>query len=421
MMRWPTVRLGDHVDMQTGFPFKSRDFLDNPKLGVRLLRGDNVGQGRLRWDGAKHWPLATSLGYHDFEVKVGDVILAMDRPWIEAGLKFARVEKADLPCLLVQRVAKLRGKSSLSTAYLHYVIGSPEFVGHVKSITTGVNVPHISGKDIKQFEFCLPPLPIQKRIASILGAYDDLIEVNRRRIAVLEEMARRLFDEWFVHFRFPGHESHEMVETDHGRLPKGWLIQPLQEIARINAHVVKPGTAPSEISYIDIASVSPGRVEIVQPMSFQDAPGRARRLVKDGSIIWSTVRPNRRSFALLLKPARNTVVSTGFVVLDAVTAPFSFLYLAVITDAFVGYLTNHATGSAYPAVTGSTFAAASLLLPPSDLLTEFDKMAEPLLRLGNSLSNANKSLSASRDLLLPRLISGDLPVSAAAAELEAAA
>lgn len=421
MTQWPEVQLGDHTDLFTGFPFKSAHFLDNPLEAVRLLRGDNVGQGLLRWDGAKHWSKDACADYAAFELREGDVILAMDRPWIEAGLKYASVRKSDLPCLLVQRVARLRGANGLTTEYLRYVIGSANFTDHVKSITTGVNVPHISGRDIKRFSFHLPPLPLQRRIASILGAYDDLIEVNRRRIAVLEEMARRLFDEWFVNFRFPGHESHEMVETDQGAAPKGWARRRLDTITNINGRTLRPADAPERIKYVDIASVSPGCVDQITDTLFADAPGRARRLVKDGSVIWSMVRPNRRSFAVILDPPENMVVSTGFAVLDAVEIPFTYLYLATTTDAFVGYLTGRATGSAYPAVTGTTFAEAMLLVPPSFLLEAFSRHAEPQIRLATHLREANVRLAASRDLLLPRLISGELSVATAERELEAAA
>jgi type I restriction enzyme S subunit len=237
--------LDDHVEFLTGFPFKSAQYLGNAREAVRLLRGDNVAQGVLRWEGAKYWPVAVRDDYSSFALAKDDVILAMDRPWIEAGLKWAWVRQSDLPCLLVQRVARLRGRNGLTTEYLRHVIGSPAFTDHVKSITTGVNVPHISGRDIKRFQFCLPEPVIQHRIASILGAYDDLIEVNRRRIAVMEEMARQLFDEWFVRFRFPGGGSTDLRQTSVGTIPGSWSVIRLGNACNLMQSDASRSDAPS--------------------------------------------------------------------------------------------------------------------------------------------------------------------------------
>lgn len=190
-----TVFLGDHVDLLTGYPFESAQYSDKCD-DVLLLRGDNIGQGWLRWDGAKRWSKEELKYYGQFLLQPGDVILAMDRPWIEAGLKWAYIGETDEKFLLVQRVARMRGTNGLLTDFLRYLIGSPAFTDHVLSITTGVNVPHISARDIKSFRFELPTIDIQRRIADILIAYDDLIEVNIRRIAILNEMARRIFDAW---------------------------------------------------------------------------------------------------------------------------------------------------------------------------------------------------------------------------------
>src|SRR5690554_4650030 len=228
---WREVQLGDHVDLLTGYPFKGKQFTQDDN-DIRLLRGDNVAQGFLRWNEAKRWSREEYEAYSSCHLQKGDVILAMDRPWISAGLKYAWIKDSDLPCLLVQRVARLRGTDGLLTDYLRYVIGSHDFTNHVLSITTGVNVPHISGRDIKAFRFKLPPEPVQERAVSILSAYDDLIENNTRRIEILEEMARRLYEEWFVHFRFPGHEEVSFKESELGEIPEGWEVTSVKPLIK---------------------------------------------------------------------------------------------------------------------------------------------------------------------------------------------
>ncbi len=253
-----------------------------------------------------------------------------------------------------------------------------------------------------------------------MSSYDDLIENNTRRVAILEEMARRIFEEWFVHFRAPGCEGLPLVESELGPIPKGWKALPLSEVAAVNPEQITPRNPPASINYIDIASVSPGSIDAVVPMDFSDAPGRARRIVRHGDVIWSTVRPNRRSFALVAHPLPDTIASTGFAVLRARDVPWAYLYCATTTQGFTDYLTNHATGSAYPAVKADDFEKAVILVPPRSVLADFAKLAEPAFSLGQTLRGQNRNLRAQRDLLLPKLISGEIEVADAAPMLEAA-
>jgi len=145
-----TVILGDEIDLLTGFPFESKKHSTNGH-DIKLLRGDNIVQGNLRWDDVKRWPLVEKSNYQLFELQTDDVVLAMDRPWIGVGLKYSAVSKHDLPCLLVQRTARMRGGKNLDTRYLKYVIGSPWFSKYIQKITTGSLVPHISSRQKKTF------------------------------------------------------------------------------------------------------------------------------------------------------------------------------------------------------------------------------------------------------------------------------
>ncbi|WP_316853375.1 restriction endonuclease subunit S [Ralstonia holmesii] len=311
-----------------------------------------------------------------------------------------------------------RNNDRLDVRFLYYAL-RPK-LAEFRSISTGAATKFLTLGILNETLLQIPPLKTQCRIAAILGAYDDLIEVNQRRIAMLEAMARGLFTEWFTRLRFPGHEDVAIEDTPNGPLPAGWMYDTLANVVAINAASLRPASAPAEIGYIDIASVSPGRIDTINRMSFSDAPGRARRRVRDGSILWSNVRPNRRSFALVLDPTPDIVASTGFTVLDARETTFAYLYQWVTTDEFVGYLVGNAQGAAYPAVTAATFERAIVLLPPSNLVARYTAFAEPMLRLADQLQKSNANLAAARDLLLPRLISGQLSVTQAKQELEAA-
>ncbi len=253
----------------------------------------------------------------------------------------------------------------------------------------------------------LPSPEVQKRIASILSTYDDLIENNTRRIEILEEMARRLYEEWFVQFRFPGHEG-LAFEND---VPQGWSRVRLDSVAVVNPEAISPKNAPDEIMYVDISSVSTRQVNKLQRLEFSEAPGRARRKVVSGDVVWSCVRPGLRSYALIIDPPPNTIVSTGFAVVRADSVPFSYLYQVLGSDQFVSYLDNHATGAAYPAVKASDFEAAEVVLPCKNLLAQFDGAVLPMLKMIHVLRLKNNNLQSQRDLLLPKLISGEIDIS----------
>jgi type I restriction enzyme S subunit len=292
--------------------------------------------------------------------------------------------------------------------FLYYYFSAPDTVQKIQNLAFSAGVPHINLEILRNFEVPLPPLPVQRRIAGILSAYDELIENNQRRIKILEEMARSLYREWFIHFRFPGHDKVKMVPSLLGPIPQGWEVKKLGEIADLNRAQINPRTAPDEVHYIDISSVSPGQIDAIITYPFAEAPGRARRIVQHGDILWSCVRPNRRSHALVMQPDLNTIASTGFAVLTATKVPFTFLYFATTTDDFVTFLANNATGAAYPAVTAKTFADAVLLVPPAPLLKKFGEASIPMAEQIHILQRQTQNLRRTRDLLLPRLLSGQI-------------
>jgi type I restriction enzyme S subunit len=401
---WKTAKLGDHCEVFSGYPFKSSGFTNNLD-DVALVKGENVGQGEILWSISKRWPREDTDDLDRFKLVPGDVVLAMDRPWIPAGLKFARIPESAPDALLVQRVARLRATDGLEQRFLPFVIGSPNFVAYVQNVGRGVGVPHISGGEIEGFTFSLPPKRVQLGIADVLSAYDELIENNRRRMGLLEEAARLLYREWFVRLRFPGHEHARITNG----IPEGWEKKRLDAIAEVNRATL-PSGYDGEIEYVDIASVVPGQIAETTTLAFQDAPSRARRIVQHGDVIWSCVRPNRRSHAVIWKPAENLIVSTGFAVITPKGAPSTFIYFATTTDAFVGYLDNHARGAAYPAVVAADFERAEILVPPKPLLELFDEFTEPTFSQMFNLRQQNQKLRAARDLLLPRLMSGEIAV-----------
>ena len=236
--------------------------------------------------------------------------------------------------------------------------------------------------------------------------YDKLIENNRRQIKLLEEAAQRLYKEWFVDLRFPGHETTPI----HNGIPEGWKRTTVGEIASVNAKSLKASELPRMISYIDLSCASKGHILSVSQYSAQDAPGRARRVARDGSIAWGMVRPSQQSYCLVRHPSPSTVLSTGFAVIDAQAVPFSFLYETLAQNSFVSYLVGLTNGSTYPAVKPEHFYNAEVVTPDEKTLSRFDAAVLPIL---NGIELREQQIVAARearDRLLPKLMSGEIEV-----------
>jgi len=198
---WKATTLGAEIDLLAGFAFKSAQYT-NDDDDIRLLRGDNIIQGCLRWDDVKRWPAVDTEEYERYQLEEGDVVLAMDRPWVKAGLKHATISADDLPCLLVQRTARLRGGANLDNRFLKLLIGSSDFISHILGVQTGIGVPHISGQQIKDFEFPLPPIADQRRIADNLESLREetqrLARLYEQKLAALEALKKSLLHQAFT-------------------------------------------------------------------------------------------------------------------------------------------------------------------------------------------------------------------------------
>jgi type I restriction enzyme S subunit len=190
---WTT--LGEATAIKVGFAFKSSGYSVSDE-DIPLIRGDNVVQGRLRWDGIKRWPRQDLSAYEDYLLQTGDVLVAMDRTWVKAGLKYAVLSPNDVPSLLVQRVARLRASDVTSSDFIALQIASPEFTRYVLDIQTGLGVPHISGKQIADYRFRLPSPSKQTQIIEQLDnarrASNRLIELQQTKLLHLEQLKRSL-------------------------------------------------------------------------------------------------------------------------------------------------------------------------------------------------------------------------------------
>lgn len=379
---------------------------DSPKpvdSGYPLVTSRNIKGGLLELTSAN---IISSLDYEEInrrsKVDQWDVLYSMIGTIGEVYL----VED-EQPDFAIKNVGLFKCNSEEDGRWLSYWLRSPNAESHVCERLRGSTQQYIPLGELRKLPVPVPQNADQRRqIISVIQDYDDLIDTNRRRIALLEESARLLYREWFVKLRFPGHESVKVVDG----VPEGWSRVPLSEIATVNGSSISNKEVPETISYIDIAAVETGVIRQLNEISYSEAPGRARRRVRHGDVIWSCVRPNRKSYALIWNPSEEVIASTGFAVLTPSAVPFSYLYLATTTEDFVAFLTNRATGATYPAVTAKDFQIAKLLLPSTTVLNDFHARVEPSFALQECLKMQNNQLAQARDALLPKLMSGQLAV-----------
>ncbi len=186
---WQIVRIGDCVDLLTGFPFESNLFSNN-ESDIKVVRGINVTKGRLRWDKTKYWKSAKNL--EKYLVQTNDVLIGMDGALV--GKNYALVRERDLPILLVQRVARLRAKDGLHPEFLYFLIGSPSFRNYVDKVNTSSGIAHISSKQIEDFQIPFPPYSEQLKIVDILSAITMKLTLEVEEKKTLERVKYALMD-----------------------------------------------------------------------------------------------------------------------------------------------------------------------------------------------------------------------------------
>jgi type I restriction enzyme S subunit len=396
---------GSLVSGPFGSNISSKFFVEE---GVPVIRGNNLTLGKKQFvdDG---YVFVTPSKAHELRncvAKAGDIIFTAAGTLGQIGLI---PETAAFPIYIISnKQLRLRvDRSRCCPEFLYYYLSSPSMRAFIVSQNKGSSVPLLTLGIVRNLPIRLPDLTTQRKIAAILMSYDNLIEINERCIALLENVAQELYREWFVRMRFPGHRSTKFVKG----VPEEWEIRELRECAEINPSSIGRNDCPDVIHYIDIRSVTTNHIGGIQTLPLSEAPGRARRRVKHGDIIWSSVRPANRAYCLIYEPIQDTIVSTGFAVIrPKQETPFSFLNFVVASNGFVDLMTAVAKGAAYPATSFDDFEKAKLLWPGADLLSAFHKICEPLFEQKHTLTQQNLTLAKTRELLLPRLISGKLSV-----------
>ena len=273
----------------------------------------------------------------------------------------------------------------------------------------GVGVPTLNRNHLDFLEVTVPPLPTQRKIAAILSAYDDLIENNLRRIKILEEMAQNLYREWFVKFRFPGHQHARFTDSPVGRIPEGWEVKTLGQLADQIREGVNPDTVDPETPYFGLEHLPRKSISLAE-WGLASEVQSTKLLFKKGDILFGKIRPYFHKVGVAPLPG---VCSSDTIVIRPRAAVWFGLVLGCTSSVeFVEYATATSQGTKMPRANWDVLVKYQIPTPHQPILGQFNEfMSEIVCQLRNFVFR-NTTLRRTRDLLLPRLISSEVDVSA---------
>lgn len=357
-----------------------------------------------------------SFGNGGAKFKGNDILFARITPCLENG-KIAQYHASEASIGFGStEFFVFRNRKGISDAGYVYYLSRSEIVRKPaeKSMYGASGRQRADIKSIMNLSVPAPPLPTQRKIAAILSAYDELIENNTRRIKILEEMAQAIYREWFVNFRFPGHEKVKMVDSPMGKIPQGWDLVNLGNIvdtqygytASTTTDPIGPqylrGMDINKNTFIDWASVPycPIDTENINKYSLNKGDILIIRMADPGKvgIVEKDVNAVFASYLIRIKPTDPRLTTY-------------YLFHFLISDAYQGYVSGSSTGTTRKSASAGVLTNINFILPPFSVTEIFEAKISVLRSLINNLLESNKTLRQTRDLLLPRLISGEIDVS----------
>lgn len=360
------------------------------KDGISFIRSQNVFDHRFSNEGLAFITENHADQLKSVAVEADDVLLNITGD----GDTIARCCTAPasvLPARVNQHVVIVRPRlEDILPEYLQKYLSHPRIREYMLSHNSGGSRRALTKGQIEQFLVAVPPLPAQRAIVEVLGAIDDKIMLNEKLSNASQDLAASMF-EYFI--------QQDLKAT----------AVRLGDVAEVNVKKVRPKDG-GYLRYVDISSVSVDKFDWPERSPWENAPGRARRGVSPGDTIWSTVRPNRKSRALVLDDDPEVVVSTGFAVLTPRKVGSALLYEAARRDEFVHYLESVAEGSAYPAVRADRFLGAPIPILSPAAMEDFEHAAMALHKRVHAARAESRILEKLRDTLMPGLLSGAIRV-----------
>ncbi len=385
--RWKEVKLGEVVEINN----KSigKDYVHKE---IQYLDTGSITQNKI--DGYQYFNIKDAPSRAKRLVKQKDIIYSTVRP-IQRHYGF--IENHNDNLVVSTGFAVISTKENADAKYLYYLLSSDDIVNFLDSIADGSTstYPSLRPDDLAVLDISLPPLPEQTAIANTLSSLDDKIDLLHRQNKTLEQLAETLFRQWFVE------EAEE-----------SWEVVTVGQFVKTNLRSISKNYPFSEIEYLDTSSLTKGIINETQTLYLKDAPSRAKRLVQNNDILISTVRPDQKHYGITHNPKKNLVVSTGFCVISCTEINPYFVYLLLTSDEMTQYLHSIAEGSTstYPSLKPSDIEKIEFQKPPENKLNEFGNLACDYWTKINNNQTQIRTLTQTRDTLLPKLMSGEVKV-----------
>jgi type I restriction enzyme S subunit len=402
VIAWPPVRLGEHIRIKHGFAFQGEYFSDRGQYIV-LTPGNFIESGGFKpKSGAEKYYIAAPPA--EFVLRRGDLVIAMTEQ-AQGLLGSSALIPEDNVYLHNQRIGLVEQSSACTDLrFLYYLFNSRGVRDQIQATATGSKVRHTAPVRVESITVPLPPLDTQRKIAAVLTAYDDLIENNSRRIKLLEEMAQRIYREWFVEFRFPGHEDVTLVDSDLGPIPEGWEVQPFAALGEyVNGFAFKPEDWGADgIPIVKIRELKHGVTD--ETPRFAGDIGE-KFVVRDGDLLFSWSADLN---AYLWTGGKAWLNQHLFRVdpAEGIASAFLFHALRERMDDF----RSRAQGTTMRHIKRAALSQVTTIVPPRPLRNRMAELVAPVDALTLDLVRAIRILRACRDLLLPRLVSGEVDV-----------
>lgn len=399
----------DTVEFQKLFSIPSKNGLTRPAkvrgAGFKMINmGELFSYGRISNVEMERVPMSEKE-LDGMLVEEGDLLFARQSLVLSGAGKCSIVVSIDEPVTFESHIIRVRLDHEVACPIFYYYYFLSPFSGIKSIVTQGVQAG-IRGSDLKKLKVWCPPRGVQKSIALKLSYYDDLIENNRRRIQLLEESARLLYKEWFVHLRFPGHEHVKVING----VPEGWEPCLLPQVIEVNPKErIEKG---KEIAYIPMSALSETNMT-VDVSKFEQRTKHTNVKFRQHDVLLARITPclenGKTGYVYFLKEDEQACGSTEFIVLRGKRVSSAFTYCLARSEHFRETAIQSMTGSSgRQRVQASSLADYSVPLPPQHLLEMFDEVALQAFEQIGVLMAQNERLAKARDLLLPKLMSGEL-------------
>lgn len=400
---WSLVRLGEHCSKigSGATPRGGESVYQNS--GVSFIRSQNVYNGQFAFEGLSHLDDEHADQLRGVTVEVGDVLLNITG---DSVARCCRVPDEVLPARVNQHVAIIRPKrETFDPRFIGYFFISPFMQNTMLSLAGSGGTRNALTKEmIERFEIPHPPRPIQERIADTLCAYDDLIENNRRRMVLLEEAVRQLYREWFIRLRFPGHEHTAIVRG----IPAEWQPRTLGDLCVEVRESVRPDALDPDTPYIGLEHIPRRSISLSEWGKAEDVTSTKHRF-REGEILFGKIRPYFHKVGVAF--VDGVASSDAIVIRPRLATVQGLVLMTVSSDNFVAATAQGMKeGSKMPRADWKQMQQYPAPLPPSGLLSTFESVVRSTVEQLKTLALANHKLRDARDLLLPRLMSGEVAV-----------